>query len=145
VMEMLSKMENTRVYPKVSGLATWSENWKSLCHYVQLYRYFVSQSNEFCRHNPLYCFSTMFIIIIVVYFVMYSVRKLLDTPSYLSILGYIWTCCYPPKEIPEWTFCSTECEIQDIHWCVTLGLYNTAYSQQKSVCKLQDLLSVSKR
>jgi hypothetical protein len=26
VMEMLSKMENTRVYPKVSGLATWSEN-----------------------------------------------------------------------------------------------------------------------
>jgi hypothetical protein len=25
---------------------------------VQLYRYFVSQSNEFYRHNPLYCFST---------------------------------------------------------------------------------------
>jgi len=22
------------------------------------YRYFVSQSSEFCRHNPLYCFST---------------------------------------------------------------------------------------
>jgi hypothetical protein len=25
---------------------------------VQLYRYFVSQSSEFCRHNPLYCFLT---------------------------------------------------------------------------------------
>jgi len=25
---------------------------------VQLYRYFVSQSTEFCRHNPLCCFST---------------------------------------------------------------------------------------
>jgi hypothetical protein len=25
---------------------------------VQLYRYFVSQSSEFCLHNPLYCFST---------------------------------------------------------------------------------------
>jgi len=25
---------------------------------VQLYRYFVSQSSEFCRHNPLCCFST---------------------------------------------------------------------------------------
>jgi hypothetical protein len=25
---------------------------------VQLYRYFVSQSIEFCRHNPLCCFST---------------------------------------------------------------------------------------
>jgi hypothetical protein len=25
---------------------------------VQLYRYFVSQSSEFCHHNPLCCFST---------------------------------------------------------------------------------------
>jgi len=25
---------------------------------VQLYRYFVSQSSEVCRHNPLCCFST---------------------------------------------------------------------------------------
>jgi hypothetical protein len=25
---------------------------------MQLYRYFVSQSNEFCHHNPLCCFST---------------------------------------------------------------------------------------
>jgi hypothetical protein len=25
---------------------------------VQLYRYFVSQYSEFCRHNPLCCFST---------------------------------------------------------------------------------------
>jgi hypothetical protein len=33
-------------------------NGTALCHYVQLYRYFVSQSSEFCRHNPLCCFST---------------------------------------------------------------------------------------
>jgi hypothetical protein len=48
------------VYPEVSELATWSENieWLSFCHYVNLYRYFVSQSSEFCRHNPLCCFST---------------------------------------------------------------------------------------
>jgi len=25
---------------------------------MQLYRYFVSQSGEFCCHNPLCCFST---------------------------------------------------------------------------------------
>jgi len=25
---------------------------------VQFYRYFVSQSSEFCRHNPLCCFLT---------------------------------------------------------------------------------------
>jgi hypothetical protein len=33
-------------------------NGTALCHYVQLCRYFVSQSSEFCRHNPLYCFTT---------------------------------------------------------------------------------------
>jgi len=31
-----------------------------LCHQVQLYRYFVSQSSEFCRFKPLCCFSTSF-------------------------------------------------------------------------------------
>jgi len=35
-----------------------------------LYRYFVSQSSEFCRHNPLCCFPTS------VYFVIDSVRKI---------------------------------------------------------------------
>jgi hypothetical protein len=33
-------------------------NATTLCHWVQLYRYFVSQSSEFCHHNPLCCFST---------------------------------------------------------------------------------------
>jgi hypothetical protein len=31
--------------------------WYS-CHWMQLYRCFVSQSSEFCRHKPLCCFST---------------------------------------------------------------------------------------
>jgi hypothetical protein len=48
---------------------------------MQLYRYFVSQSSEFCCHNPLCCFSTS------VYcckriFRYDLVRKFLDTPSY---------------------------------------------------------------
>jgi hypothetical protein len=47
------------VYPKVSGMAAWSAaNGTALCHWAQLYRYFVSQFSEFCRHNPLCCFST---------------------------------------------------------------------------------------
>jgi hypothetical protein len=55
-------------------------NGTALCHLVQLYRYFVSQSRKFCRHNPLCCVSTS------VYcckriFRYDSVRKLLDTPS----------------------------------------------------------------
>jgi hypothetical protein len=32
-------------------------NSTALYHYVQLYRYFVSQSSEFGSHNPLCCFS----------------------------------------------------------------------------------------
>jgi len=34
-----------------------TENGTGLCHWVQLNRYFMSQSSEFCRHNPLRCFS----------------------------------------------------------------------------------------
>jgi hypothetical protein len=33
-------------------------NGTAFCYWVQLYRYFMSQSSEFCRHNPLCCFST---------------------------------------------------------------------------------------
>jgi hypothetical protein len=38
-------------------------NGTALCRWVQLYRYFVSQSSEFCRHNPLCCFSTCLLFI----------------------------------------------------------------------------------
>jgi hypothetical protein len=51
----------TSVYPKVSGLAAWSENCKwysSLPLGAVFYRYFMSQSSEFCHHNPLCFFST---------------------------------------------------------------------------------------
>jgi hypothetical protein len=51
---------------------------------VQLYRYFVSQSSEFCRYNPLCCFS-MRVYFCCSYFVIDSVRKLTDTPSYSQL------------------------------------------------------------
>jgi hypothetical protein len=51
----------------------------------------VNQSSEFCHHNPLCCFSTVFVVVVVVVviaaavdFVIISVRKLLDTPSYVK-------------------------------------------------------------
>jgi hypothetical protein len=73
----------TRVYPKVSGPAAWSKNfkWYSSLPLGSMYHYFVSQSSDFCRHKHLCCFSTS------VYcckriFLYDSVRKLLDTPSY---------------------------------------------------------------
>jgi hypothetical protein len=74
----------TRVYPKVSGLDAWSENckwysclpsciailWVSLVSFTAI---------------PL-CVASQRVFIIVVYFVIDSVRKLLDTPSYNSLL-----------------------------------------------------------
>jgi hypothetical protein len=50
---------STGVYPKVYRLAAWSENctWYSALLLGAVYRYFVSQSSEFCRHNLLCCFS----------------------------------------------------------------------------------------
>jgi flagellar basal body-associated protein FliL len=64
----------------------------------------VNQSSEFCRHNPLYCFSTsvyiiiiiiiiivvvVVVVVVVVYFVIDSVRKILDTPSFVFLI------CFP--------------------------------------------------
>jgi len=46
----------------------------------------VSHSSEFCRHNPLCCFSTS--VFVSVYFVIDSVRKLFDTPSYINTCKY---------------------------------------------------------
>jgi hypothetical protein len=56
----LCPLPHTRVYPKVSGLASWSENckWYSPLPLRAAYRYLVSQSSEFCCHYPLCCFST---------------------------------------------------------------------------------------
>jgi hypothetical protein len=63
-------------------------NGTALCHWVQLYRYFVSQSSEFCRHNPLCCFSMS----VYFYFVIDSVRKLLDIT--LCVYIHIRVCIY---------------------------------------------------
>jgi hypothetical protein len=51
---------STRVIQKYPDLPPGARTASStaLCHWVQLYRYFVSQSNEFCRHNLLCCFWT---------------------------------------------------------------------------------------
>jgi len=83
-----ARNKHTMVYLRVSGLAAWSENCK--CHSSlplgQLYRYFVSQSSEFCRHNP-FRGQQRIKTKVSVYFVIDWVRKLLDTPSFLQIVS----------------------------------------------------------
>jgi hypothetical protein len=53
----------TMLYPKVSGGAR-TANGIALCHYAKLYRYFVSQSNEFCRHITL-CVASQRVFIVI--------------------------------------------------------------------------------
>jgi hypothetical protein len=79
-------------------------NGTALCHYVQLYRYFVNQSSEFCRHNPLRCFST------VCCCFRYWLQKFLDTPSYIirprkveaasseTMVSYLITRCHNSED-----------------------------------------------
>jgi hypothetical protein len=68
-------------------------NFTSLCHWVQLYRYFVSQSSEFGHHNLLCCFSTSNSKGRRI-FHYDSVRKLVDTPSYVFIYVCMYVCMY---------------------------------------------------
>jgi hypothetical protein len=59
--------------------AARTANGTAISHYVQFYRYFVSQSSEFCRHSPLRCFLTS----VYCYKLIFRydlVRELLDTP-----------------------------------------------------------------
>jgi len=52
--------QHTWVFSKVSGLASWSKTckWYSSLPLDAIVSLFVSQSSEFCRHNPLCCFWT---------------------------------------------------------------------------------------
>jgi hypothetical protein len=74
---------------------------------MQLYRYFMSQSSEFCRHNPLCCFSpSVYCCCCCCCFRYDSVRKLLDTPSYVWTwthshgITQILSLCIPLKYSP---------------------------------------------
>jgi hypothetical protein len=49
--DVRERIQNFPAWPPGAKTA----NGTAFCHWVQLYRYFMSQ---FCRHNPLCCFST---------------------------------------------------------------------------------------
>jgi hypothetical protein len=86
-----------RVYPKVSGLAAWSEIFK---WYISLpLDAVVSLFCEFSLHKPICCFSTVLIVVVAVYFVIDSVRKLLVTPSYvMTVYRKEFRSTYPEIE-----------------------------------------------
>jgi len=77
----------TRMYPKVSGLVAWSENCKWYSSLPLGASYFVSQSSEFYRHNPLCCFSAS---VYYCCFVTDSVQKLLGTSLYFICFPECW-------------------------------------------------------
>jgi hypothetical protein len=69
--------------------AARTANVTALCHQVQLYRYFVSQSSEFCRHNPLCCLSTS------VYYCccLFRYRLSPENFGYTFVLSFFFFCC----------------------------------------------------
>jgi hypothetical protein len=90
---------STRVYPKVSGLAARSVNCKrnSSLPLGAVVSLFCNQSSEFCYHKPLCCFSTSACCCCCCccYFVIDSVRKVLDTPShtFTELIKLHWHKC----------------------------------------------------
>jgi hypothetical protein len=80
------------VYPKVSGLAAWSENckWYSFLPLRAVVSLFCESVNEFAAITLCVASQRVFN---VVYFVIDSVRKLLDTPSYCPSVGIVEFGC----------------------------------------------------
>jgi hypothetical protein len=87
---------------------------------MQLYLYFMSQSSEFCRHNTLCGFSTSNTTGKRI-FRYDSVRKLLDTPLYLTELWRLFSenaLLYDLfiREVKQWTILDiTNGELPDLH------------------------------
>jgi hypothetical protein len=72
------RWQNGRVYPKVSGLAACSENSAPKCSYIAI----LWVSLVCFAAITLYVASQQVFVVVSVNFVIDSVRKLLDTPSY---------------------------------------------------------------
>jgi hypothetical protein len=93
-MELVNAEEHTGTF--VQKFPDWppgarTANGTALCHKVQLYRYFVNQSSEFCRHNPLCCFSTS------VYCCLFRYRLSPET------FGYTLVCTSPQPNLANQT------------------------------------------
>jgi hypothetical protein len=68
-------------------------NGTALCHQMQLSRYFVSQSSEFCRHNPLCCFSTsVYLLLLFISLSTQSGNFLIHPRMYVCM--YVCMCVY---------------------------------------------------
>jgi hypothetical protein len=58
---------------------------------MQLYRYFVSQSSEFCRHNPLCCFSADYdYYYLFVYFVVTQKHPRISHQQWVLLVPVLW-------------------------------------------------------
>jgi hypothetical protein len=76
-LNIKSVMHRTRVYPKVSGPAAWSKNSKCSCIAI-LWVSLVSFA------ATTLCVASQWVFVVIAYFVIDSVRKRLDTSSYIS-------------------------------------------------------------
>jgi len=121
------------VYPKVSGLAAWSENCKwysSLLLGITSCVTILSQPSEVCRHNTLCCFLTT--VYCCKHIILYdSVRKLLNTPSYTSlyITLYIIVSLFAELFCPCGTISCAKCGVS---WQLTRSATRAAVFSDSS-------------
>jgi len=78
---------------------------------MQLYRYFVSQSSEFCRRNNLCCFSTS-----VYYYCLFCYRLSLESSEYTLVFSAV-------TELPS--------HVLDMRLSGPLGRYGRSGGEQK--------------
>jgi hypothetical protein len=82
-------------------------NGTALCHQMQSYRYFVSQSSEFCLHNPLCCF------LMSVCFCLFRYRLSLESFGY-TLVCYSSICQQTLMKTLKNACCGAEIRSRDL-------------------------------
>jgi hypothetical protein len=134
------------VYPNFPDWspAARTANGKALCHYVQLYRYFVSQSSEFYRHNPLCCFSMSVYCCCCCcclfcyrlspktfgYTLVHMYIRLRSVFMFLSFHMHLNTSVCSRPDPPYWFHCK---QVEAEHYCLEVSLADRVLSS-RTVC-----------
>jgi hypothetical protein len=116
---------------------TRTTNGTAFYHYMQLYRYFVSQSSEFCCHNHLCCFSTS------VYFCRCLFRYRLSPETFgYTLVVFFFLCGQPVQGALRVFFHESVCRRTDM----SLILWDSHNKLQSEQCRLwHDAKGVSKK
>jgi hypothetical protein len=94
---------------------------------VQLYRYFVSQPSDFCRHNTLCCFSK------IVCCCLFRYRLSPETFGYTLVLYIEWDCGQPREGKYFEVFTAVIFQVE-VFWTVTPCSVVVGYQRFRGSC-----------